>query len=390
MELTLKNYNTTLPQPLLKKAEKDVVRELDELDKGHYQAYVDEKGCDSFDVSLHIDSKGNVTKHTCDCKVHPDFCHHNAAVLIAIAKHKKVAPQTKKLKKGNTLNNLLDNLDADRLRVWVKDLLSKNKDIEIAFIHQFSEGEKIRTPETIMQQTQDAVKAVIRNKKTVEVSEIKRILDLWSELHTPIVAAYCANVADEAAFLNFHAVIEAWEALQSRLKTTSSRFNKYIDGLLAKVAAPIHGLHSEELWDRATGYFAGHLWYSAGFVRPYYLSFLAAIPVADDTDRKTRIAGLLIDQYGKRDLMQVYNADIYTELIFKIAIENGLFNKYWHLFKPGYFRNEYNEQLIRRLIKNGQLQLAEQYCREQIRRNYKQEYNALYLQLLKEVITINN
>jgi hypothetical protein len=51
MELTLKNYHTKLLAELLLKAKKGVVREYDEFEKGHYQAYVNEKD-KTFDVFL--------------------------------------------------------------------------------------------------------------------------------------------------------------------------------------------------------------------------------------------------------------------------------------------------------------------------------------------------
>jgi hypothetical protein len=53
MELSLENHKTVLPKELLKKAEKNKVRECDETARGHFIAYVDE-GSESFDVSLNI------------------------------------------------------------------------------------------------------------------------------------------------------------------------------------------------------------------------------------------------------------------------------------------------------------------------------------------------
>jgi hypothetical protein len=73
MELSLKNYKTVLSKDLLKKAEKNTVRECDETEKGHFIAYVDE-GHDSFDVSLTVINNDAISAHSCDCKNGSKFC----------------------------------------------------------------------------------------------------------------------------------------------------------------------------------------------------------------------------------------------------------------------------------------------------------------------------
>jgi hypothetical protein len=65
MELSLKNYKRILPADLIKKATQNKVRECDELKKGHFQAYVDEKA-QTFDTFLMLNSEGKVTNHGCD------------------------------------------------------------------------------------------------------------------------------------------------------------------------------------------------------------------------------------------------------------------------------------------------------------------------------------
>ncbi len=384
MELSLTNYTTALPAPLLKKGAADTVRELDEVEKGRYQAYVDEKGGDTYDVGIVIDNKGVVMSHTCDCPAQPAVCRHKAAVLMAIAKGRKVPAPIKRKKKVTPVDAVLDDMDGDTLKHWVKDILTKNKDLEIAFLHQFSEQQKLYTPDDVKSLTQEAVKAVIRKKKTVEIGEIKKIIGLWTDIHEPIVAQYCSNVTDKTAFLNFNALVEAFETLQMHLKYANARFTKYIEKQLAVVGLHIYGLHDEAAWETATGYFIDYMFIQPGYVRPYYLSFLSAIPEGD-AERKMRITEMLVQQYSECNLVQIYNRDIYAEIIFKLVVENDMFRAYYRHFKPGHLRNEYNEQLIRELIKICKLELAEQFCREQIRKNYKPEYNAIYQHLLKEV-----
>lgn len=60
MEITLTNYKATRPPDLLKKATKGSVRECDEIEKGHFQAYVDEND-KTFDTYLKVNIEGDVT-----------------------------------------------------------------------------------------------------------------------------------------------------------------------------------------------------------------------------------------------------------------------------------------------------------------------------------------
>ena len=53
-----------------------------------YQAVVD--GSITYDVEIHLDSKGEVVFHNCDCPYDwGEYCKHEVAVLLAIHKHLK-------------------------------------------------------------------------------------------------------------------------------------------------------------------------------------------------------------------------------------------------------------------------------------------------------------
>lgn len=138
MEISVKNYKNILPKDILQKAEKAKVRECDELEKGNFQAYVDD-GETSFDVAIIINSKGEVTGHLCDCKSRSAFCRHKTALLLFVAKDKKVKGRLKGSKSISQVETLLEDADPERLKAWIRDLLSRNQDLSLAFIHHFSE-----------------------------------------------------------------------------------------------------------------------------------------------------------------------------------------------------------------------------------------------------------
>jgi hypothetical protein len=97
----------------------------------------------------------------------------------------------------------------------------------------------------------------------------------------------------------------------------------------------------------------------------------------------------LIKQYVKDKAGQLNKGDTYSFSIFHLVKNSGLFEKYFDLFKPIRFKNEYNDDLISMLIECGYLKLAEKYCLEQIDGNYRQEYSLSYLGHLKEIYTID-
>ncbi|MEJ7682788.1 MAG: hypothetical protein WKG06_33995 [Segetibacter sp.] len=106
MDLSLKNYKTTLPKELQKLAEKNKVRECDETEKGHYVAYVDE-GNDTFDVSLILSPDQKIVSHVCDCKNSSSFCRHKTALLIHIEKGSKITQSVKAKKKAKLKHYLM-------------------------------------------------------------------------------------------------------------------------------------------------------------------------------------------------------------------------------------------------------------------------------------------
>jgi hypothetical protein len=386
MELSTKNYKQTLPAVLLKKAEKCNVRECDEVEKGHFVAYVDENS-DSFDVSLTLDHAGKVTAHICDCKVKSPFCQHKAALFLSLSKGKKGTTGKIKGKKVSRLETLMQDIDPEKLKIWVADLLAKNKDIELAFIHQFSRQEEQYTPALLKQQTLDAVKAVIKNKRKLEASDVKKMVDLWTTIHDPFINWFRAQVADKNALNTFHALMEACQEVQRKVVTSSIRINKYIEQLLLTTAEHTHQLKTEEAFNFVTNYFTEAL-FGDHVIRMHYLSFLVNLVNISEPERKHRLSMQMIKQYSQKNLHTFYNGEKYTEGIFNLATDNDLFTLHYKVFKPIQFNNDYNEELITLLMEDGRLELAEKYCQEQIKINSREEYNERYLEFLKEIYTL--
>jgi hypothetical protein len=388
MELTLKNYAKVLSKDLLLPSKKNQVRECDETQKGHFVAYVDE-GSESFDVSLELAAGGKIARHACDCSSSTGFCRHKAALLIYIANGKKEKSPIKIRKKESKADTLLEAAGTDELKAWLRGVIEKNKDIQLSFIHHFSVKELL-TPADVTRITTDAIKAVAGNKKTVDQTQLKKLVELWSEMHAPVITHYQANPADEKSFVNFHTVLESCLDFQVKADTSSNRVPKFVEVTLQKSQEAINNLHNEQAWEKAVGYFIDHVPEGAYYVRMHYLVHLKNIIAIGSEDRKIKIIDWLAKQFKKAKPDEMSYGIQYSKFIFDLIAEQGLFPAYYTLFKPIRFDNDYNERLISLLIENNQLDMAKKYCNEQIKGNYREEYNVPYLKSLKEIFVIQN
>ena len=387
MEISLKHFKTILSKELLKQSEKNKVRECDETEKGHFVSYVDE-GDESFDVSLTISSDGEVTEHTCDCKNGNIFCIHKASLLTHISTGKKLKHFIKPKKKISESETLLEETGLTELKEWVRDLLAKNKDIELAFIHYFSAKNHEYTTEEVVKLTTEAIKAIVKNKKNIDPTQSKKLIELWTEIHAPVVQNYLANIADENSFLNFHAVTETCCLFQLKININSNKIPKYIEGLLQQSVEYLNNIYAEETWATATGYYIKYIPDGFDKIRMHYLLHLKNLVSFSNEERRKKLVELLAVQYKKSNADNILNGAQYTKIIFELVQEYKLSSEYCHLFQPIRYDNDFNTKLIRLLIQFNHIDLAEKYSRQQIAQNFREEYNIPYLRLLKEIYSL--
>ena len=386
MALTLKNFATTLPPDLITLAKKNTVRECDETEKGHFEAYVDD-GSESFDVSLTLRAGNEIIKHACECNSTGSICRHRVALITHIAKGTKVKEAVKVAKKENKVDLLLDDIDPNALKEWVKGLIAKNKDIELSFVHYFSAKGQL-APDEVIKIVNDAVKAIAGNKKSVDPTQLKKLVEIWSQMLAPVIEHYRANVTDEKSFINFHTLLETCIAFQFRVDSNSNKVSKFIDETLNKSVEPVSNLQVEEGWDKAISYFINHVPDRINNVRMHYLIHLQNIISISSQERQIKIIDLLAKQFEKSKPETLLDGKAYCKFIFEIVERHGLFAEYYGLFRPIHFDNVYNQKLISLLIENNYLAIAKKYCDAQIEYNFKEEYNIPYLNFLKEIYMI--
>lgn len=387
MQLSLKNYRKILPAALVKKAGRITIRECDEIEKGRFQAYADEKD-KSYDVGLTFDSQGNITAQSCDCGEDGGFCRHMASLLILVSEGSKVAvPRAGRKKKADPIALLVEHTDPAELRDWVKELLKKNADLALSFEQRFAQRQEIYTPKSIRDLTLQTVTSVAKKRVKLEVGEVKKIIALWKEVHAPVLKDYFLHMADSEHFLNLEALLVTCLEVIHRARTTSTRLGKYPAEILNQVKAALHDIRVESSWDTATGYFIARLKEVEYPLMRRYYQFLTELPDASTPQRGKRLIWKLLAWYQEIASGEIVLEE-FTIPLFKATVDSGLFDEYAALFKPHRFSNAYNTQLINLLIEKGDLERAAIYCEEQIAGNFKEHYNIPYWHLLKKIHTL--
>ena len=393
MLLSLTNFATTLSPTLLHKGGKCLVRECDETSKGVFEAYVDE-GNKSYDVSLHLSAKKEITEHHCDCGNTESFCRHRAALLLHLAGKGKT-PATTKTAKGpkaklTKTDLLLESADPDGLKAWVKELLDRNKDLALSFTQRFGEQKLTFTKAEAEALTTEAIKSVVKNRTRIEQSELKKIVETWQVVHKPVVAAYLANVADENSFIAFHSVLESCIAFGGKILATGVKISNYVQSLLDSSLEPLLQLYSEEAFATATNFYHREIVEGPNGVRLHYLLHLQKLFSLSTPGRFAVGLKKLVQQYSTSQPEKRFNGSVYTKTLFSFVEANGFLPRYLTVFKPIRYDNDFNSLLIEKLIKSSALELAENFAKDQIAGNSREEFNRPYLELLKKIYMLQN
>ena len=383
-KITLANYSSLFSADLQKKAKATKVRECDEVDKNSFVAYVDD-GTESYDVSIKIGKGKVVEKHDCDCGGTALFCKHKLAMLQHIDADPKPEKKVRKVAKLSPTAVLLESADIEKLKLWVLELIKKNKDIELSFLHHFSEEKKKYTPEEIREISVEAVKAVIGRRKNIEAGEVKKIVDVWTTIHKPLIDDYISDVSDKNAFINFDAIINIVFTQQIFYVVSSNKFFKYIEMLLLKIIEPINKVVYEPSWELAVGHFNKKIFSGDREIKKLYLIFLTNLITISSDERKNKLAFAMLEQFKIYVAGEKYQLVEYNLTMLGIAESNDLFSKYHTYFTPLYYQNEYNIKLINVLIEHGYYELAEQFCKQQINNNSNSKYDFSYYILLKKI-----
>ncbi len=381
-DLTIKELLQKTNPKINAAIKKLVVRELDEEGKGNYVAFVDD-GDDTCDVNikLHGDKIEGVS---CDCDK-PMPCLHVFAVAKAVGAPAEKKKTVKRTAKESPIVQLLRSVDESALREWIKTLLEKNKDLQVSFTHHFS-PKKNFTSEELDMHTRQAVKSIVKNKKNIDPTILKKIFELWNDIHKPVIELYQSNAGSAAYFELIKVIVNNSLYYKDYFHITTVKFDKYIDDVLRVCSNAINGLENDATWKKAIDLVAESLVYDNKVFRPHYASQLYSIIEISDQEKQDYIFGkfeeFAIKYQAERNYMWYFN---FTQNLFDVTVKQGVFEKYNSLFYVAYGQNEYNLNLIRELMKLGMFAQAEKFCNECAKGNYNESYSVPYWLLLKEI-----
>ena len=388
-KIILNDYKKILSKDIIKLAQKMLVRELDEVKPSQYESYVDD-GNETYDLTLSVNKTGAVAKSACDCEDdNKTFCVHKTAVLISIVEKRKVGSKIVKIK-ANPLQLLLQEADADKIKDWVWELLQKNKDLELAFKTSFTPKPTSYTKEDVLLITENAYKIVIKNKKNIEQSEIKKLIELWGNVHSPIVTNYLNDLTDYNNFLNILAIADSCKTHHHKLNINSVKIHSYVNSLLLKTLQPLNDFINESSWLKVTNYFINAIPDNDKILRDYFFIYILKLIEISNPTRKEILIDLLTQVFKICKVYHLYDGDHPSKRLLEIIESNGLFNKYSEIFQPITFDNQFNIKLIEALIENKHYSIAEKHCYAQISDNYREEYNTAYFKFLKTIFTQTN
>ena len=400
MKITFKDIDlgdptSSIPAALHKSASKLTVRECDEEEPGRYVAYVDE-GEESRDVQLRVDAEGRISTLTCDCgKPANGLCVHKAAMVMHVSQLKSGRKAGRKsgkagvARKQDLFETLLETANPEALRNWLSGILRKDKQLQLSFIQAFSTETRRYTCEDTTKSTIDGRKAVLKNRVKADVSEVKKLVDLWQKLHEPILGQYLSDPTDTQAFGTYLCLVAAIRNQHFEIRTGSNRLVKYLTETIAASRKAIELLQSEDAWMRSLELHVQAIMADKHEISTLLIQNLLSMQETSDAARWRHVAGRLLHTFEKYPEAWGFQSRNLQEGLIKGLSLAGLFKENHEKFKPYKYEYEYNLTLLDSLVQDGLLDKAEQIAIEQMKANTKENYNLGYLLILKRIYGSN-
>ncbi|WP_157802153.1 hypothetical protein [Flavobacterium sp. 1] len=362
-------------------------RDIEEISPNKFVAYVDDEK-ESYDVTIEFDKK-NILDISCDCPKHTTFCVHKIT-LINFFKTKKPAKGIVSVKRKKTESEvILEQLDESTLRLWASELFKKNKDIEFLFVNEFSKSEIQYTKKEVSAVVDKAIRSVIKNKKKIDATELKRIIDTLDLALAP-VSEYCKEniVLPETneLFLFSNSILFEFH---NNMNLNSIKLIRFIEKRYKEINLYIHSIQNRKHWETIVDENIKFLLLENSMYGMQMETVFDLYESIDTKERRAFFSGVLFEIHtitvnkGTRYIKEI------TQFFLKVFSENDMFRKVYKNFKPIRYDNEYNVFLIEKLIEIEMLDLAETIAIQQIEGNYQERYNVGYYQLLSKIYTIS-
>jgi hypothetical protein len=372
-------------QAKLKTTQKLTVRDLDETSKNVFVAYVDEDS-KSYDVQLVLDSKKNIKETTCDCE-NGGTCNHIIALAQFLDQNKKEKTGSKKpiKRKLSEIDQVLETVDNETLRLWVSETLNKNKELAFVFKNNFV-PQTIEIDAAFIKKTiNESITSIIGKRKSIETNEGKKIVDVLNISLKPVYDAIFTKVSAENHELFIVLVLEL-EGVNYKFHTSSTRINTFVKNLLEQQIKIIFNLKDVAAWQNAVQFYTGLVFKNKFLIMELNLvKKIYEFSKTNDIQNHFLVTTLeenfntVYENYKALFIIPIFELEHFLLNVFS---ENKIFEKHALKFIPRKFQIEHNLLLIFELVKIKRLETAEKYCLEQIQLNSKADYDLPYAKFL--------
>ena len=380
-------------QSKLKTTQKLVVRDLDETNKNVFVAYVDENS-NSYDVQLVLDSKKNIKESSCDCE-NGGTCNHIIALAQFLADNKKEKTAIKKpiKRKLSEIDQVLETVDNETLRLWLSETLNKNKELAFVFKNNFA-SQTIEIDASFIKKTiSESVTSIIGRRKTIETNEVKKIVDVLTIALKPAFDFIFAKVSKENHEL-FITLITEIEGINYQYYTSGSRIKTLVKNITDQQLKSIFNLKDVAAWQNAVQYYAGLIFKDKFLILELDLvKKIYEFSKTNDVQNHFVVTTLeqnfntIYENYKESFLIPIFELE---HFLLNVYAESKIFESHAFKFTPRKFQIEHNLLLIVELIKINQLETAEKYCLEQIEQNSKSDYDLPYVKFLIHIYKKTN
>lgn len=386
--LSLKNFKKHFADDIKFWAAQCAIRECDEEEKGFFVAFVDQ-GVHSYDVNVKISPKQEIVSSTCDCPKGDGMCQHKLALIMHISNNEKVASPQLVKNKISPLERVFSEISHEDLKTWLMKVFEKDKALQTEFILDFTPVEqKLLTQQELEKKLKELLKAVIGSKKKVETPDFKKAMSLWENFALNHVKIYfnkpTLNLHFEQLNLLYKAMSSQVSVLMTKSYTSYFNIQKKIESQIATV---INELPTEEEFTLAVKILAFHLVTSQGFDSAMLKILLRVFEKANENGKR-QITDLILEQYQKFHTNTKFGDKYFTHVAWQMVESSSLLDKYEDYFLPISYDNDFNVELIERLIESKKFDRAIEICNAIIRNNYYAEYNFPYWAFLKKLYAL--
>ena len=386
--LTFDNYKDQITATLLKKANKLLVRDVDEESKNHFIAYVDD-GDKSYDVSITTNQSKEIIATYCDCDKTVNNCVHKIAFLNFYFSKKFLTVKSIRKKKPSHTEDLLKQLHEDELKLWVLNLFKTNKDLEILFCTAFAKTFVIYDKKSVKLIIDASIKSVVKNRKNIDSSEITKIVTLLEVSLLPVLD-YCKTIIStlESYNLLYFVYNEIFD-FHNRTYSSGVKLIRFYEKIYKDIIHHIQSFQDSDLWKSILkNYFVFFDDIHATTLH-FELLFYFYNSIADN-GRKKIFAKQFYIVYEDITLQKKYFSIEFNEFILKVISENSLFEQCYSSFAAIRYANKYNLFLINKLLEIEKIDEATAMAVKQIELNSNSVYDTDYYKILESIYRKTN